>query len=177
MRKNVKQQLFTFTFLYRKVYILLKTYLEKLSLYCYICITVFSKCQVVGNAVTPTFIYILTVFAVTILRSKILDNGLGILTQILTATDYFFNCIFQTYSFNLEKKDILIWAINFIIKSIRKGIEILAKRLFSFSIIVLNMTFLVILFIRKSICQGRLFGSLHTSNWIYLLWNCFSNYV
>ena len=78
--ENVKQQLFTFTFLYRKIYILLKTYLEKLSLYCYICITVFSKWQVVGNAVTPTLIYILIVFAVTILRSKILDNGLGILT-------------------------------------------------------------------------------------------------
>ena len=33
------------------------------------------------------------------------------------------------------KKSILIWAINFIKKSIRKGIEILVKRFFSFSII------------------------------------------
>ena len=45
-----------------------------------------------------------------------------------------------------------IWAINFIIKSLRKRIEILAKSLFSFSIIVFNMKFLVILFMRKSIC-------------------------
>ena len=36
------------------------------------------------------------------------------------------------------KKGILIWTINFIIKSIRKGIEILVKRLFSFSIKVLT---------------------------------------
>ena len=63
-----------------------------------------------------------------------------------------------------------------IIKSIRKGIEKLTKRLFSFYIIVFNMKFLVIL-IRKSICYGKLFGSLHTSNRIYLLRNCFSNYV
>ena len=50
---------------------------------------------------------------------------------------------------------ILIWAISFIIKSIRKVIEILAKRLFSFSIILFNMKFLVILFIRKINCQRK----------------------
>ena len=75
-----------------------------------------------------------------------------------------------------RERSILIWAINFIIKSIRKRIEILAKSLFSFSIIVFNMKFLVILFMRKSITSSKkLFGSLHTSNRIYLMRNCFSN--
>ena len=77
---------------------------------------------------------------------------------------------------SISGKSILIWAINFI-KCLRKRIEILAKSLFSFSIIVFNMKFLVILFMRTSICLGKFFGLLHTSNWIYLLWNCFSNYV
>ena len=56
---------------------------------------------------------------------------------------------------------------------------ILAKRMFSFSIIVLNMKLLVILFImeKKKHLPGEIFGSPHTSNWIYLLWKCFSNYV
>ena len=154
-----------------------KTYLEKLSLYCYICFTVFFMWQVIGNAVTPTPIQIFIGFADAILRSKILDNRLGILTQILITMDYFFYLYISDIYLQFREKSILIWAINFIIKSIRKRIEILAKSLFSFSIIVFNMKFLVVLFIRKSICQGKLFGSLHTSNRIYLLRNCFSNYV
>ena len=57
-------------------------------------------------------------------------------------------------------------------------IEILAKRLFSFSIIVFSMKLLVKLFIRKKKhLLGNIFGSLHTSNRISLLRNCFSNYV
>ena len=154
-----------------------KTYLEKPSLYCYICFTVFSTWQVIGNAVTPTPKQIFIGFADVILRSKILDNRLGILTQILITIDYFFYLYISDIYLQFREKSILIWAINFIIKSIRKRIEILAKSLFSFSIIVFNMKFLVILFMRKSICQGKLFGSLHTSNRIYLLRNCFSNYV
>ena len=71
-------------------------------------------------------------FADAILRSKILDNRLGILTQILKAMDIFFIYIFQRYTLNLGEKSILIWAINFIIKIIRRRIEILAKSLFSF---------------------------------------------
>ena len=116
-------------------------------------------------------------FADAILRSKILHNRLGILTQILITMDYFFYLYISDIYLQFREKSILIWAINFIIKSIRKRIEILAKSLFSFSIIVFNMKFLVILFMRKSICQGKLFGSLHTSNWIYLLRSYFSNYV
>ena len=91
--------------------------------------------------------------------------------------DYFFYLYISDIYLQFREKSILIWAINFIIKSIRKRIEILAKRLFSFSIIAFNIMFLVILFIRKSICWGKFFGSLHTSNRIYLLWHCFSNYV
>ena len=154
-----------------------KTYLEKLSLYCYICFTVFFTWQVIGNAVTPTPIQIFIGFADAILRSKILDNRLGILTQILITMDYFFYLYISDIYLQFRGKKILIWQINFVIKSIRKRTEILAKSLFSFSIIVFNMKFLIILFMRKSICQGKLFGSLHTSNRIYLLRNCFSKYV
>ena len=38
------------------------------------------------------------------------------------------------------------------IKSVRKGIEILAIHLFSFSVLGFNMKVVVILFIKKSIC-------------------------
>ena len=72
----------------------------------------------------------------------------------------------------------LIWAINFIIKSIMKGIQILVKRLSSFSTIVFSMKLLVILFIRKTKhLLGDIFGSHHTNKRIYLLRYCFSNYV
>ena len=95
----------------------------------------------------------------------------------MTTRGYFFYLYISDIYLQFRGKSILIWAVNFIIKSIRKGIEILTKRLFSFYIIVFNMKFLVILIIRKSICYGKLFGSLHTSNRIYLLRNCFWNYV
>ena len=56
--KNVKKSnssnnifFFTFTFLCGKIYIWWKTYLEKVSAYCYISITVFLTWQVIGNAV------------------------------------------------------------------------------------------------------------------------------
>ena len=148
-----------------------KLYLEKRSLYCYICFTVFFTQQVIENAVTPTAIQMFIGYVDAILRSKILDNRLGFLTQILIATDYFLYLYISDIQLpSIQgKKCILIWEVNFIIKSIRKRTETLAKRLFSFSIIVFNMKFLVILFMRKSICQGKLFGSLHTSNRIYLL--------
>ena len=92
--------------------------------------------------------------------------------------DYFFYLYISDKYLQFRKKSILIWAINFIIKSITKGIEILAKRLFSYSIIVFTMKLLVILFIRKKkYLLENIFGSLHKSNRIYLLQNCFSNYV
>ena len=92
--------------------------------------------------------------------------------------DYFFYLYISDKYLQFRKKSILIWAINFIIKSITKGIDILAKRLFSFSIIIFSMKLLVILFImKKKHLLENIFGSPHTSNRIYLLWNCFSNYV
>ena len=125
--------------------------MEKLSLFCYSCFTVFFTWQFIGNAVTPTPVTKFIDFADAILRSKTLDNRLGVLTQILITMDYFFYLYISDIYLQFRGKSILIWAINFIIKSIRKGIGILAKSLFSFFIIVFNMKFLVILFMRKSI--------------------------
>ena len=103
---------------------------------------------------------------------------LGVLTQILIAMDYFFYLYISDKYLQFRKKSTLIWAINFIVKIITKGIEILANRLISFSIRVFSMKLLVILFIRKKKhLLGNIFGSPHTSNRIYLLRNCFSNYV
>ena len=131
--------------------------------------------QVIGNALTPTPIQMFIGFVDAILQSKLLDNRVGFLTQILITMDYFFHLYILGIYLQFWEKSILIWAISFIIKSIRKVIEILAKRFFSFSIIIFNMKFLVIRFIRKIVCQRKLFGSLHT--YYYLLQNCFSNYV
>ena len=142
MRKS-QTTAFYFYFFIGKFIFCWKTYLEKLSLYCYICFIVFFTRQVIGNAVTPMPIQIFIGFADAILRSKIHDNRLGILTQILIAMDHFLY---------LYISHILIWAINFIVKCIRKRIEILGKSLFSCFIIVLTMKFVVILFIGKSIC-------------------------
>ena len=92
--------------------------------------------------------------------------------------DYFFYLYISDKYLQFWQKSILIWAINFIIKSLTKGIEILAKRLFSFSIIVFSMKLLVVHFIRKKKhLLGNIFGSPHTSNRIYLLGNCFSTYI
>ena len=69
-----KRKIETFTFCQ-------KTYLEKLSLYCYICFTVFFfTWQVIGNSVTPTPTQKFIGFVDAILRSRILDNRLGFLT-------------------------------------------------------------------------------------------------
>ena len=91
-------------------------------------------------------------FADAILRSKILDNRVNILTQVLITMDYFFYLHILDIHLQFRGKK-LVWAINFIMKSIRKRTEILAKSLFTFSIIVFNMKFLVILFTRKSISR------------------------
>ena len=102
-----------------------KTYSEKLYLHYR-----FFTWQVIKNTVTPKTIQILIVFVDTIIRSKILGNRLGILTQNLIAMDYFFYLYLSDKYLQYRKKIILIWAMNFIIKSIREGIEILVKRFF-----------------------------------------------
>ena len=92
--------------------------------------------------------------------------------------DYFFCLYISDKYLQYKGKSILIWEINFIVKSITRAIEILAKHLFSFSIIVLSRKLLVILFVRKKKhLLGNIFGSSHTRNRIYLLQKCFSNYV
>ena len=158
-----KSQTIAFSFYFLKsenLYFVRKYIWKNLVYIVAFALPLFFTWHVLGNAATPTPIQIFIGFADAILRSKILDNRLGILTQILIIMDYFFYLyISDIYLQFRGKKSILIWAINFIIKSIRKRIEILAKSLFSFSIIVFNMKFLVILFMRKSICQGKLFGS------------------
>ena len=109
--------------------------------------------------------YIFIGFVNAILRSKILGNRLGILKQILIAMYYLFYLHISDMYLQFRKKSTLIWAINFIIKSITKGIEILVKRLFSFSIIVFSMKLLVMLSIRKKKhLLGNIFGSPYTSN-------------
>ena len=102
-----------------------KTYSEKLHLHYR-----FFTWQVIKNTVTPKTMQILIVFVDTIIRSKILGNRLGILTQNLIAMDYFFYLYLSDKYLQYRKKSILIWAMNFIIKSIREGIEILVKRFF-----------------------------------------------
>ena len=101
--------------------------------------------QVIGNAVTPMPLQIFIGFVDAILLSKTLGNRLGILTQILIAIIYFFYLYISDKYLQFRKKGILIWAINFIIKSIMKEIKILVKHLFSFFIIVFSMKLLVIL--------------------------------
>ena len=133
-----------------------KRYLKKPSLYSYIGIAVFSRGRLLEMQCSPTPIQIFIVFADSILRSKVLGNRLGISTQILLAEDYFFYLYISDKYLQFKKKK----TINFIIKSITKENEILAKRLFSFSIIVFSMKFLVILFIRKKKhLLGNIFGS------------------
>ena len=129
--KKSNNSFFTFTFSYRKTYILLENIVEEtqfvlLHSYCR-----FFTWQVIGNAVTPTLIQTFIGFVDAIPRSKIPGNRLGILTQMLIAMDYFFYLYISDKYLQFRKKSILIWAINFIIKSITIGIEILAKRLFS----------------------------------------------
>ena len=92
--------------------------------------------------------------------------------------DYLFYLYISDKYLQFSKKKILIWAINFITKCLTKGIEILAELLLSFSIIVFSMKLLALLSImKKEHLLGNVFGSPHTSNWIYLLQNCFSNYL
>ena len=71
--------------------------------------------------------------------------------------DFFFYIYISDKYLQFRKKSILIWAINFILKSLSKGIETLAERLFSFFIIVFSMKLLVVFLIRKKIICWRIF--------------------
>ena len=84
----------------------------------------------------------------------------------------------QTKYLQFREKNVLIWAINFIIKSITQGIEILAKRLLSFSVTVFSLKLLVILFIRKKKHLLRNIHPIHvTGSTLYRIDFFFFNYV
>ena len=148
MRKSQTTAFLLLLFYIGKKDLYRKTYLKKLSLYCYIRTAVFHvagywRCSNT-NANMDIHWYCRRHNSIqnTWQQTKYFNvdfdsNGLFLLFI------YFRKCL------QFRKKSILIWAINFIVKSIRKGIEILAKRLFSFSIIVFSMKLLVIIFIRK----------------------------
>ena len=175
MRKS-ETTAFSFTFSNRKIYILLENIFGKTQFILLHLLYRFFTWQVIGNSVTPTSIQKSTGFVDAILRSKILHNRLGFLTQILITMDYSFYLHISDIYFQFSEKMYLNLGNQLHHKKyIRKRIEILAKRVFISQ--VFNMKFMVIFFIRKSICQGELFGSLHTSKWIYIPQNCFSNYV
>ena len=148
MRKSQATTFLLLLFYVGKFIICWKTYLENL-VYIVTFSLAFLTCKVIGNVVTLTFIQIFSGFLDVILRSKILGNRLNILTWILTAMDYFFY-LYIPAKYLQFRKNILIRVIHFIIKSIRKGIKILIKRMFSFWAILINMKLLVILFMRKT---------------------------
>ena len=177
MRKSQTTAFYFYFFIQENLYFVRKHIWKNLVYIAIFALPFFFMWQVIGNAVTPTPIQIFISFADAILRSKILDNRLGVLTRILITIDYFFYLHISDIYLQFGGKKYLNLGNQFHYKDMRKMIEILAKTFFSFSIIVFNMKFLVILFMRKSICQGKLFGLLHTSNRIYLLWKYFSNYV
>ena len=139
MRKSQATTFLLLLFYVGKFIICWKTYLENL-VYIVTFSLAFLTCKVIGNVVTLTFIQIFSGFLDVILRSKILGNRLNILTWIL----------YIPAKYLQFRKNILIRVIHFIIKSIRKGIKILIKRMFSFWAILFNMKLLVILFMRKT---------------------------
>ena len=132
-----------------------KTYLKKLSLYCYIRIAVFFyvagywKCSNTNANIDIHWFC----------KRHTWTQNAWQQTRYFN-TDFDRNGLFLLFIYfrqvpSIQEKSTLIWAINFIIKIIMKVIEILAKRLISFSIRVFGLKLLVILFIRKkSICQG-----------------------
>ena len=90
--KKSNNSFFNFTFLYvgKKTYILLEHIFEETQfLFLHSHCRFFTQ-QVIGNAVTTNANIDIPAFVEAILRSKILGNMLGNLTQILIATDYFF---------------------------------------------------------------------------------------
>ena len=155
MRKIQTTALFLLRFLYWETYILLENIFEETQLILLHSHYRFFPWQVTGNAVTPMPIQIFIGFVHAIPRSKILGNRLGIFTQISAAMDYSFYLFISVKYLQFREKSILIWEINFIIKNIIKGIEILANRLFSFSIIVFSMKLLLIRFIGEKNALAR----------------------
>ena len=132
MRKSQTTAFYFYFFIQENLYFVRKHIWKNLVYIVTFALRFFLTWQVIGNAVTPTPIQIFIGFADAILQSKILDNRLGILTQILITMDYFFYLYISDINLQFREKSILISAINFIIKSISKWIKILAKVCFHF---------------------------------------------
>ena len=150
-----------------------KTYLKKLNLYCYIRIAVFHVAGYWRCSNTNANIDIHWFCR----RHNSVQNTWQ-QTKYFNV-DFDSNRLFLLFIYFRQvpsiqgKKSILIWAINFVIKSITKVTEILAKRLLSFSIIVFSMKLLVILFIRKKKhLLGNIFGSRIVFQTMYTLKIC-----
>ena len=164
MRKSEITAFLLLPFLYRETYILLENVFEETQFLLFHSLTVFSRGRLLekysnnnGNIDIHWFWRRHTPIQNTWLSKSTLkyaryfdvdfdNNGLFLLL-------IYFRQVPSIYG----KKSILIWEINFITKSITKGIEILEKRLFSFSIIVFSMKILIIHFIRKEAFAGEYF--------------------
>ena len=175
MRKSETIDFLLLLFFIGKLIFCQKTYLKKLSLYCYIRIAVFSRGRLLDWRCSNTNANIDIHWFCN--RHTSLQNTwqyARCFNADFNSNGLFFLFIYFRQVPSIQEKKY----INFIIKIITKGIEILAKRLISFSIRVFSMKLLIILFIRKKKhLLGNIFGSTYTSNWIYLLRNCFSNYI
>ena len=136
MRKSQTIAFYFYFFVQENVYFLRKHIWKTYFILLHLFYRFFFTWQVIGNTVTPTPMQIFIGFADAIHRSKILDNRLGILTQILITMGYYFYLYISDIYLQFREKSILIWGINFIIKCVRKRIEKLAKSLFPFFIIV-----------------------------------------
>ena len=109
-------------------------------------------------------------FVDAILRSKILRNRLGILTQIFIAINYFFYLHISDKYINLGNQ--------FHYKEYNeRDRNIIKKFVFIFYHSNQHETSSYTFYKEKKAFAREHFGSPHKSNWIYLLQNCFSNYV
>ena len=152
MKKSQTKAFLLLLFYIAKFIFCQKTYLEKSSLYWYICITIFShwKCSNTNAHIDIHWFF----------RRHTSIQNTWQQTRYFNV-DFYSNGLFLLFMhfkqvpLIQEKKSISIWEINFIIKSKRKGVEILVKHLFLFSILVFNMKRLVILFVRKKKAFAR----------------------
>ena len=128
MRKSQTTAFLSLLFYIGKLIFCQKTYLKKLSLYCYIRIAVFHVAGYWRCSNTNANIDIHWFCR----RHNSIQNAWQ-QTKYFNV-DFDSNGLFLLFIYFRQVPSILIWTINFIIKSIRKVIKILAKRLFSFSV-------------------------------------------
>ena len=134
--------------------------------------------QVTENAVTPTPIQIFNGFADVILRFKILGNRLGTLTQILIAIDYFFYLYISDKYLQFRKKKYINLDNQFHYKKYNEKDRHISKTfVFIFRHSIQHEASGYTFYKKEKHLLWKIFGSPHISKWIFLLRNCFSNYV